>query len=1543
MKTMKKLVLIILVISLLPLQAVAAEWRIFKEKPGTTVVCAVTDKDLQDSNIVLIDENKDETVTDGSGTSDITVEDEDVERRLPSLVFGDGFIEINGVRYPYDIIKSTTGFKDVTDQLIDDAANDPSIHVYKQTLGIDGDIIGKILEGGSLPDDFDLGDFISNWERILREIDEEAKDLEPSITLEDLEKQLEEVFSGKTIQGELDRIIDGIIAWLKDNKISWKTFNKERWDSFLESLAAHQQLVNQRLHILEKGSLSGDVSIIPTAEMTADARVNGDSGLVYDVGETTYTFTLMTPQYEDDREFVKQVTQKAMAEAPMDVVAGRLATGNLTVDGHPSALYEYTENVRKGLIQDTPAGFVAAYEKDLPLLEAYYTLYAKGEINAATGSIDAASYAGASGKITIPFGEEEKSLMFNRMQAYGNESGVLGWYVNPDVIGSDEYNTYHLHSQTGESIASGQAVGRVGSQNNEPSTKLTKEEKQLQDKGLDTLTDNGALDWRIYGDDWNFNSIDTTGLDLVTDKEFMGEVVVYWQQKAEDASLTAEERAIAAETLEAAKSLQQLNEIDASRVIEEDPDPQSPSYVPGPTVYGTHPSDSNETAYLWSKYEGQAAAMRGVFNTTYMSSGVYAGSRTTTQNGDPTMEQMQKLGFDTSGGMQLNITIPNTEKNADALRVCEALELYVANGVVGREQVEAYLALAQIYDIDGNLVDTTQQQRAVSSWIDNGHMHASVSADGTSTKDNKGYIYRAGLHDGTETSAPTTVRVNGEGFNNTELALSDIPQTAENIASMENIKTTAELYRRGEATVSQLEECVKNYPLYDKDGVPIPPSTVLKTYKPEQQVQQQTQETAQPSASKAQLNDAYWLIPYSSLYWLQTLGEDGPMEQDQFDSMMGKVSTKDGLGEAIIGTRMYSDKLPEGTAVAGHEYRIGYTDDFKVGDKYIWTHDSVIMDGEHIQILDKKQTDTRTGGYITGLDLFGLNGSISSMSRETWDYKRFTGVTDDDPIMRLDGNVDAIIRLGEGNQFPETVEEYEAFASKMRYVYYGGTYYVLPTTQRGIAIRNEEVGAISADTHALTSDDVKVYGAYWNDMYVLSDPDNKNADEGKTFIIVDKERMEQMIEANNLIPEWLKPYLERRIPVAGSDEPITWEFNASAYVRDNTPSIDLDSFFDSHEESLYDALDRLTGGDIISSFTMLKKETEEAKKAMEKAEKKLKEAKTEEEKREAEEAIEAAKRKQSQYDSTVAALRLIYEYYITYGDDMDPAEWELYGDMIDAGRQLFPDLRTREEEKKQRKIEHGIEEEESLPETEEDVKMRLSSELIEFLISLGIAEDEIPDKITLGWLKEKVGIEEIKKFFTGRTIYVDHYVTIKAENIKIVDSEYCQFKKGSNFQWRSWLEGSQPPKIPQLGDRTRSFVLGNDTLYVTADAEVQRGRLIKTYFSSRETLIAQPFGWVISDKTAGGAGIDNEPMLLSKKTQIVFGTKNVGKWMFPIDETAINEEPTEQVLLFGTITSIMRTIINGGYWINGYKYDGSGVIEIKIEGTSDPGLTYRIK
>ena len=1023
----------------------------------------------------------------------------------------------------------------------------------------------------------------------------------------------------------------------------------------------------------------------------------------------------------------------------------------------------------------------------------------------------------------------------------------------------------------------------------------------------------------------------------------MAEVIDYWQLKSEDESLSETDRATATENLEAAKTLQQLNNIDASRVIEEEE--VTPSFAPGPTVIGTHPSDSYETAYKWRKVEGQSDVMRGIFNTTYTTTGVYTSTNSTTQNGDPTMEQMAKLGFDTSGGYQLSLTIPNTEKNAAAIRMGEYTLYCLQKGYAGREQAEMYLSMIEVYDANGVRMDVSQISRDLGAWID-ANPNASMSADGKSTKDNKGYIYRAGVHDDTFYENESVAIVNGEGFNNATMNLNDIPETAENISSIHNINTTASLYRSGQATFAQLEECVKRYPLYDKDGVQIPASSVLKAYNAEETTQP-VQATGQPAQKSGGNNEIYWLVGYSSLYYLRGLDGDSPMDDEAYNDLLRQAGSRDAVGQAIIGTRLYSnDDLPEGVTLAGKEYRVDNNADFKVNGETIWTHDRVALNGSYIEVMDEHQLDSRSAGYIFGIDVFGANEALSDMHRETWDYRTWN-IDDKEANMKFNGWTDSIARaLLDKYGFPETPEEYEAMSKQMAVMYYGGTDLVLPSQERGFAIRNGEVGALYSDTNVIKTADIKRYAVYVDGVgYVISNPDTNKADEGKSFIIVDEERMNQMIEVYNLTPAWLKPYLGMRIAASGSDEPIYWEFNASAYVRDNTPTIDLDQFFDTHEESMYDALDRLTDGNVIASIELLKKQTSDAKKELEEAEKQLEEAKTAEEKKAAEEAIEAAKKKQSQYDNTVDALRIIYDYYITYGDEMDPSEWEMISDMVEAGRQMFPDLRQREEEKKQRKKdpENPEEEEDNTPETEEELKMRLSDELIEYLVGLGIAVDEIPDKITLNWLKAKIGIEEVKKFFTGRTVYVDHYVTIKTEDIKIIDSEYCRIKQGSFIQWRSWTEGSEPPKIAENGGRVHYYKLGNETLYVTAGARVEKGRVIKTYFSSQETMILQPFGWVISNKTSGGFGVDGESMLLSKKTQIVETDKQIKSWVFPIDPNSVTTEPESQTLIIGSITTIMKNLITGGYWINGYKYDGSGMIVVTIEGTSDPGLTYRIK
>jgi hypothetical protein len=374
------------------------------------------------------------------------------------------------------------------------------------------------------------------------------------------------------------------------------------------------------------------------------------------------------------------------------------------------------------------------------------------------------------------------------------------------------------------------------------------------------------------------------------------------------------------------------------------------------------------------------------------------------------------------------------------------------------------------------------------------------------------------------------------------------------------------------------------------------------------------------------------------------------------------------------------------------------------------------------------------------------------------------------------------------------------------------------------------------------------------------------------------------------------------------------------------PPINPNDYFTTYEVNLGDVIENLLeeGRDILEHYRELKKKVDDGT---------------------------ATPEEKTQCEQIKAEAEALTDYYTRHSDEFTPEERELMEGIITIGTEGNDELTEKVEKIKEKdETPEDPEEVEEEDGEEDEEEKTISSELIEYLKSLGIDETEIPDQITVEWLREiaqRIGIEELKKFFTNRVFNVDHYITISLEDVRVEDEEAVMMKKGS-FRWtvsRNYQNGTTS-NVSMLGGDVHYETLSAKVTTVTAEGTVQRSRVVKMYYRFEETLIAQPFGWVISTKstTINGTG---EEGLLSKRVQVSEG------WEPVFSATYVIEDDDKTVAVYGpgledyimNLQQYITTITSmSGYWINGIQYgDGDAWIIVTITQGNDGISTFRVK
>lgn len=1506
MKQIKRLVLAALIVCMLPISAFAAYPR------GKVVPCVVTDEELQSFDITLIDEDKTQTTEDGSSSSEVESEDEDVEHKLPSLVFGDDYIEINGVRYPIGIVTSATSLEDVTSEMIQAAADDESVKVYKQTLGIDGDVFGRILE--DLPTGLDFSEIISKIESIMDRLkaENEAKG-KWKIPWEEFEKQIKgAMLSGKSIQGMIDAIYKKLIDWINDQTVMVTKFDKEGFLAACDEVERINTRNYQIRGLIDSKAELGDVQVIPTEYVVNNSSHDGDSGLTFDVGERTFTFVAETPEYEQNKTLVKTVTQDIMPKTPIDVVAGKLATGHFTVDGKTSALKEYMDGVKNGTRQEDPAAFVAALKKDKPLIEAYYYAAAADEEGSGSGvkrdiygnitGLDASYYSQASGKLTIPFDQDAAELMATKMEISEGKAGIIGWNADKRIIGNEEWE------EIANEVAQ-RGAERADQESAKSSTEwqgklyyLTEEENDERQTYRWALIDAGVLTYANgkyaladdrYGEKWVEKLKDNPYIDPTLDPEFLDNVIEYWTD--EEISVDGDKER-AGTVLGAAREMKRLAGVNQEREAKD-------------------PLNEQSDAEYYAAHEEQSDYMTSLCNYVFNENGTYATTKSTFPDGTPSKAQMDAYGLG-EGGYEITISIPNTTENkpaiesmnryAEAVRELREAEARWNNGSQNvtdlpddvqkaREsvaQAEADMFSTPIYDSNGIQVDNSEMVNAVVSFCDS-NPTAILTSAGSTNNDNGGYMVRQG-GEVTGSWEDGSLAVTGKQYRilpfTAIYSLSQIPEEADQPMTDEDYQALTAMSSKDliAGAISDTEN--GEVKLQEQKGKLDAKKAELKEAKESFDNYKKEQYGDKEPTSNDWISD-----PFLNDYGIRIQGL-----QKEVDALESDVSRRE---------KWFADGSTE---PVGQEWKIANNGMFEYtnekGEKVVvFDYDKVNMnnsDGSFV-IPSEDQLKSRTGDRVFGWFLAGAFENDSNTQRENWGTFEFDG-------------------------------GYYAGSAETN----GFSGYVLPDDQSGVGIYKDGV------LYALdikSTEDVKRMALASYGLYVMASPSGRIVDDN--FLIIDEERANQW---ESIIPKDLRPYISQKVVVAGSDEPFSYVFDYTAWLEDHPEqTVDPNDFNHKYDTPMMDVLMDLSDGKILEALKL----------------KRLKPSGDGSEKLGDSETTE---------DMAMDALEYIYTSFINSGDDLDDYPWYMYTDIIEAARQLLPDLRKTEErkrdreeaEEKQRESEEGSddgdttddggedgEDGDKKPETSEEVRTRLSRELVEYLVSLGIAESEIPDNITMQWLKERIGVEEIKKFFKDKTVMVDHYVTVRVEDIKVVDSETKTLG--------SYLFGIYPLKWSieninngvssgekfSFGGMIRQVQLYSDLTLVNAIAKFRMNRTIKVYYSVEETLVVQPFGWVISKKSIGGSGVDGEDLLLNKTTQIVEIEETVKSWSFEIEGKKTQEEKDKEkdsTQIIGDITTVLRIMSQGGYWINGFNYDTNGIIEVTINGTSDPDLTFRI-
>ena len=319
-----------------------------------------------------------------------------------------------------------------------------------------------------------------------------------------------------------------------------------------------------------------------------------------------------------------------------------------------------------------------------------------------------------------------------------------------------------------------------------------------------------------------------------------------------------------------------------------------------------------------------------------------------------------------------------------------------------------------------------------------------------------------------------------------------------------------------------------------------------------------------------------------------------------------------------------------------------------------------------------------------------------------------------------------------------------------------------------------------------------------------------------------------------------------------------------------------------------------------------------------------------------------------------AEARSCADWYVRHSDEITEEDYAIIEGVIRIGTEIDPDLGDEVEKTRSDKeeITQGDEEEVVGEETDEDEEgeddNKIYTDLREYLKSLGIDETEIPDEITIEWLQEiakKIGVEELRKFFSNHVFNVDHYVTISVEDIRTEDTESRVLKNGT-FDWTvvNQFQNGRSSTIHSVGGKEKTVTLQAKTTTVTAEGTVQRSKVVKVYYTLEETLVVEPFGWVISTKSVTGEGL-GEAGVVSKKMEFSESKETVFSATFVIDdddETIVVVYGLESYLvdLYEYINSIRGL---SGYWVNAIKMNDSYEWAVEITQGRDSITTYRIK
>ena len=203
----------------------------------------------------------------------------------------------------------------------------------------------------------------------------------------------------------------------------------------------------------------------------------------------------------------------------------------------------------------------------------------------------------------------------------------------------------------------------------------------------------------------------------------------------------------------------------------------------------------------------------------------------------------------------------------------------------------------------------------------------------------------------------------------------------------------------------------------------------------------------------------------------------------------------------------------------------------------------------------------------------------------------------------------------------------------------------------------------------------------------------------------------------------------------------------------------------------------------------------------------------------------------------------------------------------------------------------------------------------------------------------------MRKFFSNHVFNVDHYVTISVEDIRTEDTESRVLKNGT-FDWTvvNQFQNGRSSTIHSVGGKEKTVTLQAKTTTVTAEGTVQRSKVVKVYYTLEETLVVEPFGWVISTKSVTGEGL-GEAGVVSKKMEFSESKETVFSATFVIDdddETIVVVYGLESYLvdLYEYINSIRGL---SGYWVNAIKMNDSYEWAVEITQGRDSITTYRIK